>query len=95
MMIKRFVHANYLRRQVSAAGGKLEGGPVGRYHVYQCEAPAGKVWAASDTHALKVEWRTGDTDDRVAAITDALERVAHGLCDCGDPDCDVCQEGEQ
>jgi hypothetical protein len=62
------------------------------------EAPAGMVWAASSTHALKVDWGTpgdsygGDGDPAIKrdAILDAIERMAEGLADCDEPDCDFC-----
>jgi hypothetical protein len=83
-------HVSHLKRQVKAHGGALTGGPAGRWYVYQCEAPAGKVWSAGSTHLLRVEWLKGDTDYRAAAICDALERVALGLADCDDAECEYC-----
>lgn len=84
-----------LRRAAKKAGATVEGGLNGRWYVYNVEAPAGKVWAASSTHALHVEWRAGEDDYREESITDALERMEEGVADCDDPDCDYCHpEGE-
>lgn len=82
--------ATFLKGQVRRAGGELTGGKIGRWHVYHCEAPAGNVWAASSTHALRVEWREGDRRWREEAIADALERMAYGVADCDDEECDYC-----
>jgi hypothetical protein len=82
-----------LGRLVMAAGGKLVGESSGRWHVSQCEAPAGKVWAASSTHALRVEWRHGDSKGRDEAVADAIERVEEGVTDCDDEECDYCHPG--
>lgn len=65
---------------------------------YNVDAPPGKVWAASSTHALCVDWGTpgdsyGDEGDRhlkAEAIMDALARMADGLDNCDEPDCDCC-----
>jgi hypothetical protein len=67
------------------------------------DAPIGKVWACDGSiHALCV-WVNipdhstllGDRPDtkyRQESIQDALERMAYGLEDCTEPNCDVCEE---
>jgi hypothetical protein len=72
------------------AGGTVEGGLNGRWYSYNVEAPAGQVWGASSTHALRVEWRVGEDDYREESITDALERMEEGLAECDEPECDYC-----
>jgi len=79
-----------LRAAVRKAGGSLEREGAGRWEVYQCEAPTGKVWAAASTHDMKVEWLKGDSVYRDEAITDAVERLSLGLVDCDDEDCERC-----
>jgi hypothetical protein len=58
------------------------------------DAPNGKVWSASGTHALCVQFEdAGHRASRAMmhdAVTDALERMALGLDDCDDPECDIC-----
>ncbi len=81
-----------LRRAVESLGGTLDENREGRYARFNCEAPIGKVWSCTgDLHMLVVEWEQGDrTGWRETALSDGLERVAMGLTDCDDPDCDYC-----
>ena len=72
-------------------GGRVADETSGRYRVYQIEAPAGKVWAASSTHTLRVEWRLpAVAAERNEAVEDAIERMSHGTADCAEPGCDYC-----
>lgn len=87
-------HMTSVKRTVVRLGGRIVKESSGRWEVYQLEAPAGKVWAGSSTHVLRVEWLKGDDAYRIAAVTDALERTEEGLADCDDPDCDYCHPEE-
>ncbi|HYE16827.1 MAG TPA: hypothetical protein VEA69_00160 [Tepidisphaeraceae bacterium] len=81
-----------LRNKARRYGATVEGGVVGKHASYNIDAPQGKVWAASSTHALAVYWRTDEPAYRNDSIVDALERMEEGLADCDDPDCDICCE---
>jgi hypothetical protein len=90
-----------LRKDVEKMGGSLDESAYQAGFV-NADAPRGKVWAATgDTHALNVCWahpgfRYGQRMDEETrklqgeAVVDAMERVAQGLADCTDEDCDVC-----
>jgi hypothetical protein len=56
------------------------------------DAPAGKIWKCSDTHCLvaSCENRGGQTW-YIEAVRDLTERMAHGLEDCAEQDCDICE----
>lgn len=79
-----------INRRVKKLGGKVVNESSGRFRVYQCEAPTGKVWACSSTHVLRVEWREGEAGYRSEAVIDGMERVGQGLADCDNPECDYC-----
>ena len=69
-----------LRARVETLGGRLEDDSSGDACVYQCVAPAGHVWKTSpDLSTMIVHWTRGATEDRRAAIRDALDRVALGV----------------
>jgi hypothetical protein len=78
-----------VRRVARQVGATVEGGKIGRWCSYNVDAPRGQVWAASSTHALRVEWRADDKQDSQDALEDVLERMEEGLADC-DPDCEIC-----
>lgn len=76
---------------------KRQGGTVvcessGRMHVYQCESPAGKVWSASQTHCLRVEWRDKNSQEREDAVKDAIRCMSYGVEECTNLDCDYCED---
>ena len=83
-----------LRNEADKRGATVSGQVVGKSAEYNVDAPAGKVWAASSTHFLNVYWRTNEEGYRNESIADALSRMAYGLADCGDPQCDICQAAE-
>lgn len=71
-----------LRKQCAKVGATLEHDEDGRLEVYQCVAPDGFFWKASDSYHLVLSWMPGCPDSKKAkmeAIEDALERVALGL----------------
>jgi hypothetical protein len=57
-------------------------GPAGELHAALCCDQ--KVWAATDTHALRVDYFT----DRPAAWDALLGDIAVGLTDCTDDRCE-------
>lgn len=62
---------------------------------FNADAPTDRVWAASGTHALCVALeQNGHKWAGLAAevYADVLERMAYGLEDCDDPECDACEE---
>jgi hypothetical protein len=80
-----------LRREVERRGGTVSYSTAGRYRVWQLEAPALHVWSCDPSvHCLKVEWRTIDHSDRLAALQDAIVRVRLGTEPCQVPECDYC-----
>jgi hypothetical protein len=86
-----------LRRAIKTLGATMDGpspdldGPGGKPYL-RCliDAPQGKVWSASGTHVLKVDWKQGNHTDRSKAIRDALERIRPGCIPCDDAECDTC-----
>ena len=84
------MHTLALKRLVKKHGGTVVNESSGRMCVYQCEAPAGKVWSCCGIHCIRVEWRKGEDAYRISAIADGMERVAMGTEDCEDEDCDYC-----
>jgi hypothetical protein len=69
-----------LRAKVKALGGLLEDDSSGDMRAYQCVAPDGHVWsAAPDSRTLIVQWTRGAKQDEHDALTDALDRVSHGV----------------
>lgn len=78
-----------VKRVAKKVGATVEGGKIGRWYNYNVDAPCGQVWAASSTHALRVQWRADDKQDGQDALEDVLERMAEGLADC-DQDCEIC-----
>ncbi len=79
-----------LEKHAKEYGGTVANESSGKMKVYQCESPAGNVWASSSTHCLRVEWRDGDTVDRHKAIEEAICRMADGVTECDDEECDYC-----
>lgn len=81
-----------LIRAVAAQDGVVTKEESGRMVVYQCEAPAGHVWACTgDIHAIRCEWQAGDPAAwRSDAIQAAIEDVAAGTAKCDDAECDYC-----
>lgn len=84
-----------IRRAAESHGGSLEcddnGNQTG-FVSYSVVAPDRKLWGCTFVHVLSLEWRKGDSKYRDAALTDAAERLTHGVADCTDPDCDVCND---
>lgn len=88
------MHLHALQQIVRRMGGTVEDHSSGPWNVYQLEAPDGQKWACSSVHALRVEWRDGESMSD--ALEDAAERVGCGLEMCDDPECDYCcpEEGQ-
>jgi hypothetical protein len=91
-----------LRLAVERAGGKLERAGGGRSTVYQCVAPDGMTWNASDTMLLVVQWRGSCSspvwpEEKQLALADGIEQAAAGAspCGCDDPECEVCRPEPQ
>lgn len=82
-----------MKRKAATYFATVSGGVIGKQACYNIDAPRGKVWAASDTHALAVYWRTDEPAYKQEAITDALERMEYGVADCDIPDCENCHGG--
>lgn len=78
---------------VASYGATIDWGDGGGYTV---DAPPGKVWACADLHELASQWRNvvGQTFRR-EAYADTAERMAYGLVDCPNEDCDVCDESRR
>lgn len=81
---------NDFKRVARKFGATLYHSYAGRYHSYNIDAPHGKLWSASDTHTLVVEWRKDDPVYKHDAIADVIERMEEGLHDCDVDDCDFC-----
>ena len=90
-----------LRKEAAKRGATVEHRHIGKWHSCNVDAPAGKVWACSgDIHSLVVEWQDVPGDDRNHAwrndaIADALSRMAYGLSDCDDLNCDYCHPEQE
>jgi hypothetical protein len=86
-------HATALKHRVKKFGEKLVNESSGKWTVYQCELPPGKVWTANSCHCIKVEWLTGcPVEQRAEIIVEALERVSYGVQNCENPECCYCSE---
>ena len=80
-----------LRKAAARMGATVDHRHIGRWHSCNVDAPHGKVWSCTgDIHSLVVEWQDGDEVWRNNAVADALDRMACGLADCDDPECDHC-----
>jgi hypothetical protein len=78
-------------RQLGASAQSICYSAAGYWSSVVAEAPIGQLWAATgDTHMLRTEWRSCDKEHQQVALTDLMERMKLGLCDCDDPDCDYC-----
>lgn len=70
-----------LRTKLESIGCTLEQDLGGRFEVWQCVAPVGKVWKSGEKH-IRLEWMPGVATSklaRISAIKDALERISFGL----------------
>lgn len=54
------------------------------------DSAAGKVFAANDLHTMVEQFRTGTLSWKPKAFDTMAERLAYGLRDCTNPDCDTC-----
>jgi len=52
--------------------------------------PAGKVWRESGGHCISVGAHDELTERHYA---DLISRMSLGVCDCEDPDCEICELG--
>ena len=78
---------NRLAKQLGATISRTE---EYRFAKVYADSPKGKVWQANCCHCLMAEWYVGDTKYKTDSLTDMLERMEMGLCDCDIEDCDVC-----
>jgi hypothetical protein len=79
-----------LKKRARELGAKVEDTKVGETHECRVEAPYRKLWACDEIHELVDSayrpWKP--------AYDDLLSRMAHGLSDCTDPDCEWCDPYE-
>ena len=61
---------------------------------YGIEAPAGKLWNATETHELILHQAKGPPAWLTDAVTSVIDDMKAGLMDCDDPDCDWCHPEE-
>lgn len=84
-----------LKAAAAKYGATVDHNQVGPQVNCMVDAPTGKVLACSgDIHSISVWWRTNEEGFRNEAIADALSRMAYGLADCADSDCDVCHDDD-
>jgi hypothetical protein len=81
-----------LRRAAAKHGGTLDVCDVGRTVDVNIDAPDGKLWACDELHWLCVSWHKGmgEHSGKHEYIADAIERMARGVVDCPDAECEVC-----
>jgi hypothetical protein len=69
-----------LRFLVMSLGGTLEQDSGGRFKVWQCVAPAGRIWRGGSKH-VRLEWMPGvstSRQERARVIEEAGEIVKFG-----------------
>ncbi len=77
---------NEVRKRAKALGAKVEDDKCGNTHECRVEAPPGKRWACSDIHELIDSTNRPWKPD----YADLLSRMAYGVEDCPDADCEWC-----
>lgn len=75
-----------MRALTSAVGATLDEQSL-RNDAIVVDAPKGKVWSASGSHAMRADFAN---IPRCEAIEDIGKRMGLGLDACGDSDCEVC-----
>lgn len=83
---------NKLKKYVEEFGGTIVDDSYGSYWIYQIVAPNGKVWNCDIVHKIRMEWETGDIEERKQSINDAIERIKLGLCECIEDNCEFCNQ---
>lgn len=85
-----------LRRLARRHGATVDESGI-EYGTIYVDAPDGKLWACDQIHMLAVHWQT-DSAGRACpvewkrdAIEDVYERIADGLDDCCEENCEVCE----
>lgn len=81
---------NKIEKAAKKHGGSAQLIYGGNWITIWVDAPQGKIWSCASIHTLKVEWRWKDTVSESEAVKDALERIAEGVTDCDNPECDTC-----
>jgi len=83
-------HLTPVKRLAKKFGATVDVKSVGKWTRVNVDAPAGKTWDAADLHCLMAEWLIGDPVYREQSLADLLERMALGVSQCDDEECDVC-----
>lgn len=55
------------------------------------DAPHGKLWSCSDTHAFVINNETEPDASAAQFWQGMIEEMNEGLYDCTDPECEVCR----
>lgn len=80
-----------LRADVAAIGGSIDEHSL-KHDAIVVDAPDGRVWAASLSHAMRANFG-GITGIKMSeAVADIASRVVLGTEPCDTDDCDVCAE---
>lgn len=75
-----------VRQRAKELGATVEDDKIGHTHECRVEAPHRKVWAEGHVHEMVdgafIPWKPD--------YADLLSRMAYGLEDCDDPECEWC-----
>lgn len=85
----------FLTKEANKFGAEVTVNPDGRSISIIVDAPDGKIWRGNGTHALVASCFKGPWGPTEEVVKDLLERMAGGLEDCPDADCDICEEQEE
>jgi hypothetical protein len=86
----------YLTKEATKFGAEVEVNESGGSVSVTVDAPDGKVWRSSGTHAISASCLKGPDGPTEESVKDLLERMAMGLDDCPNEDCEDCyDQGEE
>lgn len=84
-----------IRKLLAAVGATLDVQDGGSFASIILDAPAGKLWAATGTHAIVESRGLHGSLVPMREIVKAVQScIAHGFEDCEDMECDTCHPVE-